>query len=436
MCRMNHGTGYESNVCPKYSCHYTNIIIAGLVLVVMLLTGACGSKSFDPDWFRQYEDVDGYYYNADDDSAVMLSAYDGDIYLTNTDYMWSESYSGEYSKQKDKTYLYPALSLDDSSELLYDPADGSITVDGISYVSLQEHGRGYTMPESFYETWYTDVVGFTDVLALGSTVTFSWFDDGEFSLCSDMLDQAIAFQADEYTAAANGGVYYTGSNGEEMYYYPDHGLLLLLEDPFSSRLFRATDELPVSGAGLTGGHYIMETVYGSDVTVHVFPPYWTSEYGAIYIQVLCQITNMSGNNLWFNAADYFTLNNNATITTFIKFRHDESSVNVDYNAMTLTVAGTDVSLTARPQYGEEYDGLPGVYYYNNYRLYIEDLYNGQYYVCETLGSTSVSSLNSYHGEALMLSADNSFVFDGKTFYWHPEAHEIECPFSGFSFVKE
>lgn len=426
-------------------------LVLALVLAMVVPASASGSE-----WYLEYADADGIYYNRDS-GGIKISFSHGMIVLSYTSFYFEYTYDYKNVSEKDGIYVY--TSEEDGTEMRYDPSDGSICLEGdeYTYMPLTKHGAQYELPADFDENWCRTPVAFSQD---GLELTVSMADDGSIRFDSEYYQGSV--DGSEYEAASFDGVYYTDHDKYEIYYFPKDGILVLLENGWSSMFYEvdaAVMNEPVDDPEQYG-LCIMDSVWaGDDLTVHVYAPYWTQGTDLLgsytNIRVFCSVENVSGGNLVFNASEHFSLNNNGiieygsceydfttiapwtTFVTFIDFSYRMSSVNINYDLMTMTVDGTDISLTLRPQTPEAYDSIEGVYCKgDSYRLYIEDLGGGEIIVTETVGVPLISGLNSLKNRRTVLDESNAFDFDGIEYYWHPSEHTIECPFSGFTFIKQ
>lgn len=447
--------------------------VLSLALALLLAASlAVPASAAESEWYREYIEVCGVYYNKD--AGLFSIEYShGMISLFDLSYMWGYTFDCKNVSEQDGGYVYVSEADEEggSEEMYYDPSDESISIFGNTYMPLIRHGKSYELPNGFDESWYRDAIMFA---GNGIEMTISEASDGSIFLDGG---EPLYFDAEEYEAASYGGVYYTDHDEHEIYYHPEDGILILMENGWPSVFYEydeeATGGLTYTSEEIDTGYYLMDTVYGDTLGVHVFAPYWTQGEdfmgGYIAIQVLCQITNASANDLLFVASEYFSLNNNGiiesgtceydyttiapwtTVQTFVCFTYRMSNVNIDYDLMTMTADGIDVSLDPRPQSGEEYDAFSGAYCYNNngdyfsYQcdwLYISDMGGGKYDVIETTAFMSGSYLNKMQWKQISLGAGNTFKIDNSSnvYYWDQEAHTISRRSENFGtnivFVKQ
>lgn len=407
------------------------------------------------EWYREYSDVSGLYCNEGLNNGFTIDYYHGMLSVTTFDYIYYDEFNCKEMFEQDGEYVY--TSEEHGTELRYDPSNGMISIFEDSYFSLTRHGEQYELPKDFDVDWYKTPGYFAGIP--GGEITISEASDG-----SMIIDGSYQCSMDVSSCEPTsfGGVYYTDYDEYELYYYSDYGedgLLILMDNGWPSWYYKS-DESSMNDSAYdweedaVTGNYLMETALGDTISTYVFAPYWTTDENHSYtrIRVLCQITNTSSDNLYFTASDYFTLNNNGiieygsseydyttiapwtTIQTYVNFTYRHSSVNIDYSLMTMTVDGVDVSLSLRPQSGDEYDAFPGAYCYNNggdyfdYSctwLYISDLGNGQYQYFKTKAFMNMAYyLNGMDYGQITLNADNTFYIDSLQYTWSPSEHTI------------
>lgn len=424
-----------------------------LALLLALSLAAPVSASGD-EWYQQYDDMSGVYYNSEYGLGFSIDLTHGMIILDDANYMWHYSFPVKRASESGGIYVYTAD--EDGTEMRYDPSDETISLFGDTYTPITRHGKQYELPSDFDEDWYTAEPLFTD-----NGMEMIVYGTGAGGITIDGYD--MVFDAGEYEAAADGGVYYADNDDHEMYYFPEYGMIILMDCGWPTILHEYSESESDMDWSMyepmeqfdTGAH-IMENVYGSSISTYVMAPFWKpgEDFMGSYIsiQVLCQITNISMSNLTFYASDYFTLNNNGfietgsseydgstvapgtIIQTFICFNYRTNNVNVNYDLMTMTADGIDIPLSPGPQTGAAYDALPGVYCYDNQGdyfsyvgewLYIMDQGDGQYFVVQTTTYKNIADLNrlwSQHN--VTLNADNSFSCFSTKYYWDPSTHTI------------
>ena len=243
-------------------------------------------------------------------------------------------------------------------------------------------------------------------------------------------------------------VYNDLMKNDQIKYHPaDGNYIEIVSDGVSTSYYPADRPEESTDSTTADGYYVTDTVPGKEINAHIYCAYFKAEYGYLYINVLCDVSNNSGDSITFDAGKYFELNNNgvissgacdydyqqlasgATIQTTISFRYPENA-NINLQNMSMTVDGTAASLDDKPQYGEELSKFYGIYNRDNRRkIIIEPLSDGTYNLIDIMylvwdsGSTyEFYSMNSYN---ITLNSDKTFYIGAAQYEWDSDSYSIK-----------
>lgn len=201
------------------------------------------------DWYKEYSDISGIY--CDMEIGMFTIEYAHKIIsLSDCGYQWAYTFDCENMVEEDGEYVYvsnenSSNSMLDEAIMRFDPTDESITLitsngllstspDG-SYIPLTKHGSQYEYPDNYDEDWYKTPTLF---LGHGGEIKVSMSNDGSILVDGDYQ---CSLDGNWCEAANGGGVYYTDDDGHEMYYYPEDGLLIFIENGWSRILFESNE---------------------------------------------------------------------------------------------------------------------------------------------------------------------------------------------------
>ena len=305
--------------------------------------------------------------------------------------------------------------------------------------------NGENQGVEFSEEWYREYPYFEseegDTLKIDFYDTTTWF--AVFVNGTDLLDS----DRSSYTKDSNGAyVYKAEVGGGELKYYPKDGNYIVFTfDGISTKYYPAEKKEFIDD----GKYYVSDSIMGNDIGVHVWFAYTEKEYGNMYVNVLCEIVNYSGEELTLATDRYFSLNNNgiiktgycdydysrmannATVSTWITFMYPDSA-NTNLSNMTMNIDGVEVMLADKPQSEDELKLLEGMYYLesSSNRISIEQISQDTYVLIEYM---YYFGINIYE---FTLNADNTFIYNGHKCTWNPESHSFTNHFSGHTYYKK
>lgn len=265
-----------------------------------------------------------------------------------------------------------------------------------------------------------------------STVEMVW-DDYNLSWVAVNGTSLFLLDMETYTEQDDGSYLYEDPDeGYSLVYYPsDNHVEIPIMELKDIKYYFSTDSEPVH----YDTNYVSDTVRGNNLEVTVLLAYITTNSDYRIVKVLCDITNVTNENMTFISSNYFSLNNGGiinegydvdydyqTLAPGTKFRTTiffsfPANANGNRNSMTMTVDGIDVSLADKP-YGN--DEFSGTYYLDGgSNMYVIEKISGNIY-----SVVKFSSLPEIITGNVTLNSDNTFEFNGDQYTWDPAAGSI------------
>ena len=318
--------------------------------------------------------------------------------------------------------------------------------DEIVFEKNNSHEASDVEKIEFSEDWYTTYSFFksdaNDILKIGDLddgLTHVTMNDVEYFVCD----------SNEYEEMEGAYVYNDLWDNLQLKYYPTEGnTVVMVVFGEETCYYPISSEEVADIEAAAKKYYVTDTILGNDLGVHVRFAYAEKEYGNLYVNVLCNITNRSGEELVLATDRYFNLDNkgiiesgycdydysrmsaDATFSTWIKFMYPENA-NTYLDSMTMNIDGIEVSLADKPQLGEELKQLSGMYYLDSgsIKISIEQLSDGRYSLIQYMPYWRVEIYT------FTLNSDNTFSYDGHACTWDPETHSFIDHFAGQTYYK-